>query len=63
MAKIGNEARLILKLAAERADRKKLDMKYTPLDKATDKDFKRGFRAGLDFYELALKTVVAETEK
>jgi len=60
MAKIGNEAKLILKLAKEKADREKSQQMRVCGPDHTRRD---AFIRGLDFYERALHQIVREIEE
>ena len=57
MAGIGNEAKLILKLAAER-----MECKYDLVRQEEAKEFMRGFHICLATYNTTLMQVVAELE-
>jgi len=60
MARIGNEVKLILRLASEQQARKWDLTKGEQANGITD--YYRGFRAGMDWYEQTLQSIVSELE-
>ena len=60
MAKVGNEVKLILSLAAEHTATKLIEVDSNSYKASTD--YKIGFRRGLEQYQTALNNIVLECE-
>ncbi len=66
VAKIGNETKLILKLAGEKAEARKKELVASQSEQAgmspSTTDFRRGYKQGIDFVFETLNSIVKDLE-